>query len=575
MRPHSALAAAVLSTAAVLLAPATAAADNGSSLTVIGTSDVSDSGLVQNVIQPEFHAAYPQYTFKYIGTATGTAINNAESGSQGASVLIVHAASLENQFVAGGYSYEPYGRALFLNDFVLAGPTGDPAGVASGATNNVAKAFADIASAGMNGGAATFVSRGGTPGTTVQEHQIWQLVDSSGLAPAGLLLCAVSSTNGGGETPIAAGHGVTASGQTCPNNGALPSASALPAWYAVNTGATQGPNVIAANACTSAVSPAGPGRCYVFTDRGTYDYLASGQDPAGSISNLTIVSRDNGATAPGGANELINFFHGYIISPSKPNEQVNLPAAQDLLNLITSASFQSRLKTYLDDTSDPAGAPFVADASPVITEIGLPTAASAGKKIAVKGTVTNAEPGYPPLAGKTVTLDEVVAGLPVAVATTTTDATGAYSITFTPKSSGAYQVATAQISMIENSYFSPPFGDLLSPAATTPVQIAVSGLPSAHTVRFGKVRVKRGRVTVIGTLSPAPALRGATIQLFALRTTGRGGEQRIARTSLGAGKRSFTLRARLPRGATYVLQLEYVQKGQTASYSGLRSLAVR
>ena len=50
-------------------------------------------------------AAYPQFTFKYTGSATGTAISNAKTGTGGPSVLIVHAASLENQFVAGGFSY--------------------------------------------------------------------------------------------------------------------------------------------------------------------------------------------------------------------------------------------------------------------------------------------------------------------------------------------------------------------------------------------------------------------------------------------------------------------------------------
>lgn len=57
------LCAAVAAVAAV--APAAASADSSSSLTVIGTSDVSDSGLMQNVIQPAFHAAYPQYTFMH------------------------------------------------------------------------------------------------------------------------------------------------------------------------------------------------------------------------------------------------------------------------------------------------------------------------------------------------------------------------------------------------------------------------------------------------------------------------------------------------------------------------------
>src|SRR5262249_6963251 len=158
-----------------------------------------------------------------------------------------------------------FGRAIFTNDFVLAGPTGDPAGVAANGAHNIAQAFADVAATGIPGGAnpaVTFVSRGGTPGTTVEEHQIWQIVDSSGLAAQvpGLLLCSVASSLGGGETPIAPGNsvGVTANGQPCSNTtpATLPSGADLPPWYAA-TGLTQGPNVVAANACTTFHSPGG------------------------------------------------------------------------------------------------------------------------------------------------------------------------------------------------------------------------------------------------------------------------------------------------------------------------------
>src|SRR5262249_50337914 len=121
-RPLAIAIAALLSI--VLLHPAGAKADTSSTLTVVGTSDVSDSGLVPNVIQPMFHSAFPSFTFKYVGSATGTAIKNAENGTGGPSALIVHAASLENQFVASGFSYNnQYGHAIFINDFVLAGPT--------------------------------------------------------------------------------------------------------------------------------------------------------------------------------------------------------------------------------------------------------------------------------------------------------------------------------------------------------------------------------------------------------------------------------------------------------------------
>ena len=84
--------------------------------------------------------------------------------------------------MAGGYSFEQYGRALWTNDFVLGASQPDPAGVAANASTNIAQAFADVASAGMNS-KATFVSRGGTPGTTVAEHGIWQLVQVPGLPP--------------------------------------------------------------------------------------------------------------------------------------------------------------------------------------------------------------------------------------------------------------------------------------------------------------------------------------------------------------------------------------------------------
>ncbi len=561
----------LLAGACLLLTPALASADGSSSLTVIGTSDVSDSGLIQNVIQPDFHAAYPQYTFKYVGTASGTAIADAENGSQNASALIVHAATLENQFVAGGYSYSNlYGYSIFRNDFVLAGPSADPAGVSANAASNIAQAFADIAAAGISG-KAEFISRGGTPGTTVAEHQIWALVASSGLAPSGLVLCTVSSTDGGGETPIAAGNGVTANGQPCPS-GALPSGAALPRWY-TTTGDTQGPNVILANACTG--YSGGANSCYVFTDRGTFDYLASGQDPAGTIPALTILTRNDSSSAPGGADELINYFHAYVINPSKPGETVNLPAAQAFVSMLTSPAVQAQLKTYLDDTADPAGPPFIADASPVITEIGLPKADNAGTPVTVSGSVTNAEPGYPALSDVTVTVDELVAGLPVPVASTTTNSSGGYSVRFKPAASGAYQISTGQISKIENSYYNPVFGDILSPAATTAVALSVTGLPISHAVGFKKLSVKRGKLTVTGTLKPAPALRGASVELFALRTTGTAPEKVVGKASVAVGKTTFTIKAKLARGFHWILQLEYVQKGQTTSYSKLAVLDVK
>jgi tungstate transport system substrate-binding protein len=687
----------LLASAALLclcLLPVAAQADSASTLTVVGTSDVSDSGLMQNLIQPGFHAAYPQFTFKYIGTATGTAINDAETGSVGASVLLVHAASLENQFVAGGYSSEQYGRALFTNDFVLAGPSGDPAGVAANGASNIVQAFADVAAAG-NSGTATFVSRGGTPGTTVEEHEIWGLVQSNGLAPGSLNLCQVSAADGGGLTPVTAASGLN--GQPC---GGLPPAGDLPAWY-VTTGLTQGPNVLDAYNCTA--FPSGANSCYVLTDRGTYDYLSSGLDPAAgatpvSATAFPILTRGpQPASAPGGMYLLTNYFHGYIINPNQTVlggstlEPVNPTAALDFMNYLTSPGFQSELKTYLDDTSDTGGPPFVADASPSLTAAGFPATDNAGAPVTVTGSLTNAEPGYPALTGQTVNVDIVEGGVDISLAHVTTTPSGTYSIAFVPPASGSYQVTTGPIAQIESgNTLSPAFGDLLQPASTaavsvnvqaavnlssataTPGGVTVSGgvapaapdgnatvsvlaRPStstgafstvggatlatgqsayaatgtlspgtyqvevtykdpgqllgatssaatvtvtapvtagAHTVSFKKVTVKNGKVTVTGTLKPGPTSSGAKVELLALqagkisKTKTKTKKKKkgirahaaslksVAKTSVGTGKTSFTIKTTLKRGYLYILELEYVQTGQTSTFSKLSSLDV-
>jgi tungstate transport system substrate-binding protein len=531
--PLAALAAAVL-----LCAPGLARADSSSSLTVVGTSDVSDSGLIQHVIQPAFNAAYPQYTFKYIGTATGTAITDAETGSVGASALIVHAASLENQFVAGGYSYEAYGRALWTNDFVLAGPTADPAGVHANASDNVAQAFADVAAAGI-AGTAEFISRGGTPGTTVEEHQIWALVARSNLEPAGLVLCTVNAANGGGETPIAASAGV-ADGQPCPNGGALPTGSQLPGWYAA-TGLTQGPNVLSANACNGYSS--GANSCYVLTDRGTYDYLASRTDPAGTIPSLTVLTENDSATAPGGQYALVNYFHGYIINPSKPGQTVNLTAAQDFLNLITSPPVQAAVAAYLNSSA--GGAPFTPSASPLITtKKRLPSKYTDSGPLTITGTVANAQVGYPAPNGVRVTLDRVSGDLTLPVASAKTNAKGAFTIKTELPTKGSYVLSTPQFSQVENATLSPPFGDTLSPAETSPTSITVRGAISglrASSLGAGAL--------VTGQVGPSSGHVSGRVTVYARRLgVKHAGYRRVATANLGTDDGRFAALARLRPG---------------------------
>src|SRR6201994_734288 len=80
----------LLAALVLMLAPALASADSASTLSIVGTSDVSDSGLMPNLIQPQFQAAFPQFTFKYTGSANGIANQRAESGTCCPTMLLAH-----------------------------------------------------------------------------------------------------------------------------------------------------------------------------------------------------------------------------------------------------------------------------------------------------------------------------------------------------------------------------------------------------------------------------------------------------------------------------------------------------
>src|ERR1700761_1648666 len=82
-------AATAVAIAACALAPAVARADDASTVTVEGTSDVSDSHLMDKVIVPGFQAAYPQYTLSYDAPSggTGAALDKVRTGT-GSGLLV-------------------------------------------------------------------------------------------------------------------------------------------------------------------------------------------------------------------------------------------------------------------------------------------------------------------------------------------------------------------------------------------------------------------------------------------------------------------------------------------------------
>ncbi|MDN5789098.1 substrate-binding domain-containing protein, partial [Pseudorhodobacter sp.] len=97
---------------------------------------------------------------------TGQAIKLGESGDVDA--ILVHAKAAEEKFVASGAG--THRREIMYNDFILVGPTEDPAKIAADKT--AVEAMKHIA-----GAEAPFVSRGDDSGTNKAELKLWKAAE--------------------------------------------------------------------------------------------------------------------------------------------------------------------------------------------------------------------------------------------------------------------------------------------------------------------------------------------------------------------------------------------------------------
>ena len=329
--------------------------------------------------------------------------------------------------------------------------------------------------------------------------------------------------------------------------------------------------MVATNACTFAGRPASS--CYTLSDRGTVDFLASKNSPSAGttgIPNLAILARDNSASAPGGADALINYFHIYIINPSKPGETVNVTAAQDFLDFITSPQIQSELKGYLTGTPGDNGTPvFNATASPRLTASGFPSTITAGKTATVTGTVTNLQPGFAAPSGQTVTINELEGLTSVPVASGKTDGNGNYSVTFTPPSSGSYQASTGEISQVENASLNPVYGDILSPANTTAVPVTVHG-----TISITKATASTGGVSMTGSMGPAAPDGNGAVDVLARKQGSKGAFKTIGSSAVKSGAKTYAVNGNLNPGK-WQIETRYRDGSQfTAATSGTRNVTV-
>ncbi len=190
-RPLALLAALLLALAACAAPPAAQTPTEPPApqvLRLATTTSTADSGLLDAIL-PAFEAAHGARV-EVIAVGTGQALELGERGD--VDVVLVHSRSREDAFVEAGYGVGR--RDVMYNDFVIVGPSDDPAGVA--ATGTARDAFSAIMAA-----EAPFASRGDDSGTHTKELSIWA---SAGVTPTPELGWYRSLGQGMGETLITA-----------------------------------------------------------------------------------------------------------------------------------------------------------------------------------------------------------------------------------------------------------------------------------------------------------------------------------------------------------------------------------
>jgi tungstate transport system substrate-binding protein len=152
------------------------------------TTSTADSGLLDAIL-PDFEQRY-NAKVDVVAVGTGQALKLGENGD--ADVVLVHARKQEDAFVAAGFGINR--RDVMYNDFVIVGPSDDPAKIKG--QPKAADAFKAIAAK-----QATFDARGDNSGTATKELNIWS---SLGMTPTAQFGWYKSLGQRMGETLIAA-----------------------------------------------------------------------------------------------------------------------------------------------------------------------------------------------------------------------------------------------------------------------------------------------------------------------------------------------------------------------------------
>ena len=125
------------------------------------TTSTENSGLL-GVLLPPFEEKFG-IKVDVIAVGTGKALTLGENGD--VDVVLVHARAAEDKFIEEGYGVNR--RDVMYNDFIILGPSDDPAGIKG--ESNIILALKKIADC-----KAYFVSRGDDSGTHKKEKVLWQ-----------------------------------------------------------------------------------------------------------------------------------------------------------------------------------------------------------------------------------------------------------------------------------------------------------------------------------------------------------------------------------------------------------------
>ena len=164
------------------------------SIIVQSTTSTANSGLYDYLL-PMFKRE-TGITVNVVAVGTGQALKNSRNCD--ADVLLVHAKSAEEKFVAEGYGVERHD--VMYNDFIFVGPPADSASIAA------SKSALDALSR-ISGSQSKFASRGDNSGTHKKEMALWKATS-------------IDPTQGSGKWYLETGSGMGATLNAAVGSGA-------------------------------------------------------------------------------------------------------------------------------------------------------------------------------------------------------------------------------------------------------------------------------------------------------------------------------------------------------------------